>query len=121
MSKVNVCDILNHDDRAYLNELAILGDFSSTNNLWPDQLELMFQRVGLKVKDLDSYRSTISALIGIRNDIAHGKEIRIKGIEDYEKYEYGALSVCLGVILEVQKTIEEKNYRKQQPIAAAGN
>ena len=119
MPKENVCDILQQENNRHLEELAVIREFGGTNNLWPDQLELMFNRVGLKVEALEAYHSTISALIGIRNDIAHGKEIRVKKYQDYEKYEYGALSVCLGVILEVQQTIDEQRFRKQ-PVGVIG-
>jgi hypothetical protein len=112
MDNESVCRILSLEDSTYLDEVAVLSEFADSGNLWPDRVKRMLDRVGIEVYELDTYRSTISALVGIRNDIAHGKNTRVNNLEDYEMYEYGALAVCLGIILDVQKSIDERRYLK---------
>jgi hypothetical protein len=105
-----ICDLLHFDDNAHMNEVANLQDFSGTTNLWPDQIVKMLNRIGASIPELSSYRSTIATLVNIRNDLAHGKSIRVKSFSDYENYESGALSVGLAIFFEVQGVLDGKNY-----------
>lgn len=80
------------------------------SNLWPDVFVRECARIGVKSTTLESSRIRLQALVSRRNDIAHGKNMTIKSVEEYSEYEHAALLVLHDLAVQVLDVIENKVY-----------
>ena len=81
-------------------------------NLWPNIFERECLKIGIISQELQSNRSRIKALVSRRNDIAHGKIMTIKSIEEYTKYEQAVLLIMHDLAVQVLEILENKTYKK---------
>ena len=90
-------------------------------NLWPNVFERERAKVGIKSTTLEDFRSRIKTLVSRRNDIAHGKNMTIKSVDEYLKYEKAVLLVLHDLAVQVLEILENQTYkesnRQRQPIA----
>lgn len=91
------------------------------SNLWPDVFERECARIGVKSTTLESSRRRIEALVSRRNDIAHGKNMTIKSVEEYSEYEHAALLVLHDLAVQVLEVIENKAYMTTLELARPHN
>ncbi len=82
----------------------------SESNLWPNVFERECARIGVKSTALESSRVRLQALVSRRNDIAHGKNMVIKSVEEYSEYEHAAMLVLHDLAVQVLEVIENKAY-----------
>lgn len=80
------------------------------SNLWPDVFVRECARIGVNSTMLESSRIRLQALVSRRNDIAHGKNMTIKSVEEYSEYEHAALLVLHDLAVQVLNVIENKAY-----------
>lgn len=80
------------------------------SNLWPNVFERECSKVGVLSSEMQSQRSRIKALVARRNDIAHGKNMIIKSIDEYIEYEKATLLVMHDLAVQVLGVLEEKKY-----------
>lgn len=81
------------------------------SNLWPNLFEQECEKIGIKSNVLDSYRPRIKSLVSRRNDIAHGKKMVIKSINEYSEYEHVTLLVLYDLAVQVLEIIEKQSYK----------
>lgn len=80
------------------------------SNLWPNIFERECARVGIRSSALEASRSRIKALVTRRNDIAHGKKMTIKSVDEYTEYESATLLVLHDLAIQVLDVIEQRLY-----------
>ena len=98
-----------------LSEVAVFPEncLVAEDNLWPNVFERECARIGIFSSALDSSRSHIKALVSRRNDIAHGKRMIIKSIEEYSEYENVVVLVMHDLAVQVLDLLEKEAYKKQ--------
>lgn len=80
------------------------------SNLWPNIFERECARVGIKSSVLDEARARIKALVSRRNDIAHGKNMTIRSVDEYTEYENATFLVLHDLAVQVLDIIETRQY-----------
>ena len=80
-------------------------------NLWPNVFERECAKIGITSMELQSYRPRIKTLVSRRNDIAHGKNMTIRSIDEYTEYENATLLVLHDLAVQVLEIIENKAYK----------
>lgn len=83
---------------------------TTDSNLWPNVFERENWRVGIFCAQLDIHRAKIKTLVSRRNEIAHGKDMAIKDLSEYQPYENAALSVMHELALSVLHSVENRTY-----------
>ncbi len=91
------------------------------SNLWPSVFERECARIGLKSTTLESSRVRLQALVSRRNDIAHGKNMTIKSVDEYSEYEHATLLVLHDLAVQVLNAIENKAYMTTIELSRANN
>lgn len=80
------------------------------SNLWPNIFEQENWKIGVSSEQLEIHRAKMKALVSRRNDIAHGKDMVIKDLDEYQAYERAALLVMHELALSVLRAVERKSY-----------
>ncbi len=80
------------------------------SNLWPNVFERECARVGIISSALEESRSRIKALVSRRNDIAHGRNMTIRSVDEYTEYENAAFLVLHDLAVQVLDVIEHRQY-----------
>jgi hypothetical protein len=80
-------------------------------NLWPNVFERECEKIGIFSTELQSYRSRIKALVSRRNDIAHGKNMTVRSIDEYSEYENATLLVLHDLAVQILEIIESELYK----------
>jgi hypothetical protein len=81
-------------------------------NLWPNVFERECAKVGIASTALQTCRHRIKALVSRRNDIAHGKSMTIKSIDEYSDYEKAVLLVMHDLAVQVLDILENQTYKE---------
>lgn len=81
------------------------------SNLWPNVFERECAKVGVTSMTLETSRPRIKALVSRRNDIAHGKKMTIKSVDEYVEYERAVLLVMHDLAIQVLDILEKQTYR----------
>lgn len=81
-------------------------------NLWPNVFERECAKVGIASTALQTSRPRIKALVSRRNDIAHGKSMTIKSVDEYTKYEKAVLLVMHDLAVQVLDILENQTYKE---------
>jgi hypothetical protein len=80
-------------------------------NLWPNVFERECAKVGIVSTALQASHPRIKTLVSRRNDIAHGKSMTIKSIEEYNEYEKAVLLVMHDLAVQVLDILENQTYK----------
>lgn len=80
------------------------------SNLWPNVFERENWRIGISCSQLNAHRSMLKSLVSRRNEIAHGKDLSIRDLTEYQPYENAALSVMHELALSILHAVENKTY-----------
>lgn len=80
------------------------------SNLWPNVFERECARIGITSTVLEESRSRIKALVSRRNDIAHGKRMTIRSVEEYIEYENAAFLILHDLAVQILEVIEDRQY-----------
>jgi hypothetical protein len=82
------------------------------SNLWPTVFERECARIGISSAEMQLYRSRMTALVSRRNDIAHGKNMIIKSVNEFTEYENCTLLVLHDLAVQVLDILEKETYKK---------
>ena len=82
------------------------------NNLYPHILRENCQCVCLPYDQVEDNKDRLRALVSRRNDIAHGKKVPVKTLEEYQEHEDAALTVMCDLAIAIIETLEQKQYLK---------
>lgn len=89
-----------------------IPDIDTRSNLWPEQFSAINENLALSCDYISEYNAEIKALVGRRNEIAHGKKLIVKNIDDYTKLEQCTLVVMHELALATLDGINKKEYIK---------
>lgn len=111
MSPDRLMSFVQSEFSAHLSRPASFPDRpQSRSNLWPSLAMANNKSVGLHCNLFDHNSAQIKALVSRRNEIAHGKKMVIKDLDEYQVYENSTLLVMHELAVCVVDTIENKNY-----------
>ncbi|MEW6234588.1 MAG: MAE_28990/MAE_18760 family HEPN-like nuclease [Candidatus Omnitrophota bacterium] len=85
---------------------------NTKSNLWPVVFEQECARIGIISHEMKTYKTRIKALVTRRNEIAHGKKMTIKSIDEYSEYENVTLFVLHDLAIQTLEILEKESYKK---------
>lgn len=80
------------------------------SNLWPDLARGNNMSVGLPSTQIDLNAPQLSALVGRRNEIAHGKKLVVESLDEYANYEKSVMLVLHELAVAVVDCLERKTF-----------
>jgi hypothetical protein len=84
------------------------------SNLWPNVARENNELIGFRCDVLDEASVRLKLIVGRRNEIAHGKKLVIKDIEEYLLYEDAAFLAMHEVATSLIECIEKKSYQRRR-------
>jgi MAE_28990/MAE_18760-like HEPN len=91
-------------------------DFSTKldteSNLYPNLLKKNSIQVCLNYQLVEKHETKLKALVKRRNEIAHGKPMVIKDLQEYQKYEDAAIEVMHELAISIVDCLDNKSYLK---------
>ncbi|NET56252.1 MAG: hypothetical protein F6K47_08765 [Symploca sp. SIO2E6] len=104
------------DFRTMLEDTLDFKDFQkelrNKSNLYPQDFKDNSRRVYLNCTLIDQYKTELNALVTRRNDIAHGKKMIIKDLNEYKKYEDAAIEVMYELAIAIVDCLDQQLYLK---------
>ena len=82
------------------------------SNLYPKVFKDNSIKVCLDCTLVDQYETELNALVSRRNEIAHGKKMIIKDINEYKKYQDAAIEVMYELAVVIDDCLNNKLYLK---------
>jgi hypothetical protein len=96
-----------------LNEALKFGTRLDTeSNLRPEVYRANCQKVMLPHLMADHHEAKLKALVGRRNEIAHGKRQVIQSLSEYQEYENAAFYVMCELGVAIVESLEGQLYRR---------
>lgn len=83
------------------------------SNLWPWVAAENNALVGLNCKQIQSHQAQLKALVGRRNEIAHGKKLVVSTLLEYEIYEKAVVIVLHELAVAVVDHLMQRSFAKQ--------
>jgi hypothetical protein len=80
------------------------------SNLWPNLAAENNRSIGLKCDLVETHAAQIKALVSRRNEIAHGKKMVIRSLQEYQPYEDSTLLVMHELALCVVDSLEKRRF-----------
>lgn len=81
------------------------------SNLWCAILEGLVDSVDIQLSAIDANRTELNSLVGQRNDIAHGRKLQLKNLEDYGKLETAVLDVIYELTIAVADAVSAEAFK----------
>lgn len=111
LSHQNIWNFINLQVPFLLSECVELPiTLSTNNNLWPDIFIENMNKIGIPHESITSEDRKIKALVLRRNEIAHGKRMIIKSLDEYMKYEKATLKIMDELSVNLSKSIKKRDY-----------
>jgi len=88
-------------------------ELRNTSNLYPQDFKENSRRVYLNCTLVDKYKTELNALVTRRNEIAHGKQMIIKDLNEYKKYEDAAIEVMYELAIAIVDCLDQQLYLKK--------
>lgn len=112
-----LCDFCAVEYHQYLEQYAHFSDenkLSTKSNLYPNVMDENNEKLSLSLSSLaeGNNRTNIKALVSRRNDIAHGKKMYIRNLEEYQIYEESAFNIMIDLACEIIEAIEQRIHLK---------
>jgi hypothetical protein len=85
------------------------------SNLWPSIANENNACMGLDCKQIGIHEAQLRALVGRRNDIAHGKKLIVSTLLEYEVYEKAVMIVLHELAVAVVEQLTNKKFIKGPP------
>jgi len=95
--------------------LAFPQRLETRSNLWPNLFQKNNEAVGLTCVAIDQFKDKIGKLVNYRNEIAHGKKLVIKNLDDYKPYEDAAFTIMHDIAIAVVDYLEQRSYLRARP------
>jgi len=99
-----------HFDAWMREQLQFEVRLETESNLWPNLAIENSTEVGLAATKVAAYEIELRALVSRRNDIAHGKNMVVQSLAEYQKYEDAATLAMHELAISVLETLEKKHY-----------
>ncbi|MEW6767932.1 MAG: MAE_28990/MAE_18760 family HEPN-like nuclease [Pseudomonadota bacterium] len=80
------------------------------SNLWANLAKDNNMAVGLPTNEIDKNSAQINAIVGRRNDIAHGKKLVVGNLDDYSQYELAAMMVMHELAVAVVDQLDKRSF-----------
>ena len=82
------------------------------SNLWPNLARENNTTVGLITTQIDAYAKQLGALVGRRNEIAHGKKLVVDSLDEYAEYEKAVMLVLHELAVSVVDTLDKRSFAR---------
>jgi hypothetical protein len=82
------------------------------SNLWPALARENNAAVGLKCSQIDAYEKQLGALVGRRNEIAHGRKLVVDSLDEYAEYERVVMLVLHELAVSVVHTLDNRSFAR---------
>jgi hypothetical protein len=82
------------------------------SNLWPNVARENNTAVGLTTTQIDTYAKQLRALVGRRNEIAHGKKLVVDSLDEYAAYEKAVMLVLHELAVSVVDTLDKRSFAR---------
>jgi hypothetical protein len=82
------------------------------SNLWPRLVRENNAAVGLTTTQIDAYEKQLRALVGRRNEIAHGKKLVVDSLDEYAEYEKAVMMVLHELAVSVVDTLDRRSFAR---------
>jgi hypothetical protein len=83
------------------------------SNLWPQVARDNNAAVGLTTTQIDAHWAHLRALVGRRNEIAHGRKLVVESIDEYAEYEKVVMLVLHELAVSVVDTLNKRSFARQ--------
>jgi len=80
------------------------------SNLWPNLARENNEAVGLSTSQISAYEKQLSALVGRRNEIAHGRKLVVESLDEYAEYEKAVMLVLHELAVSVVNTLDARSF-----------
>jgi hypothetical protein len=111
LSLENLWNFTQTDFKTLLEEnLDFQVKLETNSNLYPNLLMENSLQVCLDCTLVEQYKIELRTLVARRNEIAHGKKMLIKDIQEYQKYEQAALEVMHELAVSIVECLDKKLY-----------
>lgn len=112
-----LCEFCEEGYSQHMEQYAHFSDenkLSTNSNLYPNVMDENNEKLSISLSSLEvsGNRTNIKALVSRRNDIAHGKKMYIRNLEEYKIYEDSAFNIMIDLACEVIEAIEQKTHLK---------
>jgi hypothetical protein len=87
------------------------------SNLWPNLAQENNASVGISTTQIEAHAAQLSALVGRRNEIAHGKKLVVDSLDEYSIYEKAVMIVLHEIAVKVVEQLENRTFMVA-PVAA---
>ncbi len=94
------------------DELKFEVRLETNSNLWPELVRNNAALISMPSDEVDANEIRLKTLVARRNDIAHGKPMVVKSLDEYQPYENAAFLVMHELALSVLAALEEKLFLK---------
>jgi hypothetical protein len=85
------------------------------SNLWPNLARENNIAIGLTTSQIDTYEKQLGALVGRRNEIAHGKKLVVDSLDEYSEYEKAVMLVLHELAVAVVDYLDKKTFVHTPP------
>lgn len=82
------------------------------SNFWPDLAKANNKTAGLVSTQIDAYSKQLAALVGRRNEIAHGKKLVVETLDEYAEYERAVMIVLHELAVSVVDTLDKRLFAR---------
>lgn len=83
------------------------------SNLWPALARENNVAVGLTTAQIDAYAAQLGALVGRRNEIAHGRKLVVDTLDEYAEYEKAVMMVLHELAVSVVDTLDRRSFARR--------
>jgi hypothetical protein len=80
-------------------------------NLWPEVFEENLDRLGLKCNTLNVYRAELRSLVAKRNEVAHGRKLLVKDLNEYLLYEHRTLVLMHDLAITLCDCLDSATFK----------
>lgn len=96
-----------------MNEpLTFPNRLETRSNLWPNLARENSAAVGLMTAQIDAHAKQLGALVGRRNEIAHGKKLVVESLDEYAEYEKAVMLVLHELAVSVVDTLDTRGFAR---------
>ena len=86
------------------------------SNLWPDLVRQNNASVGINAAQVDVHANQLGALVGRRNEIAHGKKLVVDSLDEYSNYERAVMLVLHELAVAVVDQLDRQTFKHVLPV-----
>jgi hypothetical protein len=90
--------------------VAFANRLETKSNLWANLAKENSASVGLPTTQIEVNGPQINAIVGRRNEIAHGKKLIVESLDDYSVYEQAAMVVMHELAVAVVDQLDTRSF-----------